>query len=271
VKFFLTGRAVAYYRTGAINTAKRLVAELNARYPLDTWRQASPNDPDSETDRQRIRSYQDALKAAGNVDHLDPDADFGVPADDVLHQDFEYRVPTTAPGVTTISTEQLASMLEHDKPLVIDTMKSSWYRSVPGAVGLAFGGVTGGTFTDSVQERLAQKLRELTGGDTAKPIVASMSRVSTATTSRCASATPATPTSIGTAAAVRRGRWPATPKTRCGRPTGDLISPVPGRRSSASVIPSPARFVLFTQAVEHRLLPALVKHLCVSLDGARPA
>src|SRR5262249_50393157 len=80
--------------------------------------------------------------------------------------------PTTAPGVTTVSTEQFAAILETGKSLVIDTMENSWYRSVPGAVGLVFNGNIHGTFRDTVQQRLEQKLRRLTGGDTAMPIVA---------------------------------------------------------------------------------------------------
>jgi hypothetical protein len=167
----LAARAVAYYRTGDIDTARRLVAELNERYPYITWRTVAPNDPDSETDRQQTRSYQDVLKAAGARDHLDPDADFGVAPDAVLHASYEYRTPTTAPGVTTVGTDQFAAMREEKKPLVIDTMDSSWYWSVPGAVGLDQYGDIGGTFTDKVQTRLEQKLRELTGGDMAKPIV----------------------------------------------------------------------------------------------------
>ena len=63
-------------------------------------------------------------------------------------------------------------MLEAQQPLVIDTLDSSWLRSVPGAVGLDFSGMTHGTFTDAVQKRLEHKLRTLTGGDMAKPIVA---------------------------------------------------------------------------------------------------
>ena len=66
----------------------------------------------------------------------------------------------------------LASMLEAQQPLVIDTLDSSWLRSVPGAVGLDFSGMTHGTFTDAVQKRLEHKLRALTGSDMAKPIVA---------------------------------------------------------------------------------------------------
>jgi len=172
-RLLLGQRAVAYFRTGDVETAKRLAAELNNRFPFHTWRARSPNDPDSGFDLERHRSIQDALKAAGSRDHLDPDTDFGVAPDNVLHEDyFEGKTPTIAPGVTTVNTEQLASMLKTQQPLVIDTLDSSWPRSVPGAVGIEFSGMTHGTFTDAVQKRLEQKLRALTGGDMAKPIVA---------------------------------------------------------------------------------------------------
>jgi class 3 adenylate cyclase/TolB-like protein/Tfp pilus assembly protein PilF len=168
----LGNRVVGHFRMGDVDAAKRLAAELNDRYPFYTWRARFPADPDSEMDRERFRSIQDALKAAGIRDHLDPDADFGVASDDILHEYLEGKTPTTARGVTTVSTEQLAVMLEKERPLVIDTMLYSWYRSVPGAVGLDFRGHTHGTFTDLVQKRLEQKLRTLTDGDMARPIVA---------------------------------------------------------------------------------------------------
>ena len=79
-------QAVAHFRTGDIYTAKRLTAELNDRYPFDTWRGRSPNNPDSETDQKRFQSIQDALKVAGNRDHLDPDVNFGVTPEGVLHE-----------------------------------------------------------------------------------------------------------------------------------------------------------------------------------------
>jgi adenylate cyclase len=172
VEILLGRRVVAYFRIGDVERAKRLAEELNARYPFDTWRERSPNDPDSATDRERFRSIQEALRAAGSRDHLDPDADFGVAPDDALHWELELKTPTTAPGVMTVNTERLAAMLAAEKPLVIDTMYGTWWRSVPGAVGLEFNFNTHGTFTDEVQKRLEQKLRVLTGGDMAKPIVA---------------------------------------------------------------------------------------------------
>jgi TolB-like protein/DNA-binding winged helix-turn-helix (wHTH) protein len=171
-KWLLDRRAVAYFRTGDVETAKRLAAELNARFPFWTWRAHSPDDSYSETQRNRFKRIQEALKAAGGRDHLDPDVDFGVAPDDVLRENFEGKTPTTVPGVTTVNTEQLASMLKTQQPLVIDTMDSFWYRSVPGAVGIDISGHTHGSFTDAVQKRLEQKLRGLTGDDMSKPIVA---------------------------------------------------------------------------------------------------
>jgi adenylate cyclase len=174
-KLLLSLRTAAYFRLGDVKTAERLAAELNERYPFDTWRgffATSPVYPLSEMVREQFRSIQGALKSAGNRDHLDPNVDFGVPPDDVLHEYLENKTPTTAPGVTTVNTEQLMAMLENVKPLVIDTMDASPGRSVPGAVGLYFNGNTHGSFADAAQKRLEQKLRALTGGDMAKPIVA---------------------------------------------------------------------------------------------------
>jgi hypothetical protein len=69
-------------------------------------------------------------------------------------------------------------MLENEKPLVIDTMSLSWHRSVPAAVGLDFRGNTDGTFDDAVQKRLEAKVRELTGGNIERLIVAMSFNVS---------------------------------------------------------------------------------------------
>jgi adenylate cyclase len=170
VRSMLQFRTVAAYRTGDIDTARRLAKELNDQFPFDTWRQHAPDAPESGANREQIQSFQRALKAAGNRDHLDPEEDFGVASDAVLHEEYG-KTPRTAPGVTTISTDQFARMLQNEKPLVIDTMVNSWHSSVPGAVGLDFNGSTHGTFDDAIQRRLEAKVRELTGGDMAKPIV----------------------------------------------------------------------------------------------------
>jgi len=79
-RYLLSQRVVAYFRMGDIENAKQLAVKFNDRYPLGTWRERSPNDPDSATERERFRSISDALKAAGVRDLLDPGADFGVAA-----------------------------------------------------------------------------------------------------------------------------------------------------------------------------------------------
>lgn len=178
VRVMLTLQAAAAYRVGDVDTARRLAKELNDQFRFSTWRANSPDDPESETNQQQTRSLQHALKAAGNRDHLNPEVDFGMAPDNVLHESLVGKTPTTAPGVMTLSTEQLARMLENEKPLVIDTMSSSWHRSVPAAVGLDFRGITDGTFNDAIQKRLEAKMRELTGGNVERPIVAMSFNVS---------------------------------------------------------------------------------------------
>ncbi len=62
-QILLVRQVVGYFRTGNVDMAKRLVAELNDRFPFETWRSRAPNNPGSETDRERFRSIQEALKA----------------------------------------------------------------------------------------------------------------------------------------------------------------------------------------------------------------
>ena len=85
-----------------------------------------------------------------------------------LRQDLAGLTPTTAPGVTTIRTNDLLPLLAQRKPLVIDSAMYSRGRSIPAAIGLRNAGL-GGTFTDAAQHRLNRKI---TGGDLSKPIVA---------------------------------------------------------------------------------------------------
>ena len=119
----------------------------------------------------QIRSYQDGLRLAGERDHADEDADFGVPTDGVLHGDIAGFTPKDAPGARTIRTADLSQFVAEARPVVIDTVSYTWDVSIPGAVGLTFAGLGGG-FTDSAQDHLRSKMRELTGGNLSKPIVA---------------------------------------------------------------------------------------------------
>jgi TolB-like protein/DNA-binding winged helix-turn-helix (wHTH) protein/Flp pilus assembly protein TadD/rhodanese-related sulfurtransferase len=163
--------AAAYARTGRPADAKRALSEGDRLFPYDTVRSHWPDNPSSAVFAEQIRQMQDALRLAGERDHADEDADFNVPADAELRSYFAGLTPTSAPGTKTIHTTELAGFLVEFRPVVIDTVSYSWGRSMPGAIGLKLAGM-GGSFTDTTQDRLRSKMRELTGNDLSRPIVA---------------------------------------------------------------------------------------------------
>jgi TolB-like protein/DNA-binding winged helix-turn-helix (wHTH) protein/Flp pilus assembly protein TadD len=163
--------AAAYVRTGQMEDAKRALAEADRLWPYDTVRGHAPEILTSPVYVEQYRHYQAALRLAGERDHADEDADFGVLADDELHSEATGRTPTSAPGATTIRTPELTRLLAEARPVVIDAVRYFWGLSIPGAVGLQFVGL-GGSFTDEAQDRLLRKVRGLTGGDLNQPVVA---------------------------------------------------------------------------------------------------
>jgi tetratricopeptide (TPR) repeat protein len=162
--------AAAYARAGTDGEARRVLVLANKDWPFDTVRGHWPDDPNRVFAAQ-VRAYQEGLRRAGERDHADEDADFGLPADADLRADYAGRTPATAPGTTTIRTADLPHFLAERKPLVIDPLLYFWGRSLPGAIGLRYAGI-GGALTDEAQERLGRAMSGLTGGDLAKPIVA---------------------------------------------------------------------------------------------------
>ncbi len=117
---------------------------------------------------EQVSRMREGLRLAGVRDHADEDADLGVPPDDVLHTNYVAPTPITVPGARTIHTLDLAALVEQRKPLVLDT--NPWGRSIPGAVGLRGAGV-GGSVSDEFQDRLRQKMQQLTRGDRSVPVV----------------------------------------------------------------------------------------------------
>jgi TolB-like protein len=117
----------------------------------------------------QVSRMRDGLRVAGIRDHADEDADTGVPADEVLHTNYEAPTPSSVPGARIIRTADLAALIEQRKPLVIDT--NPWGGSIPDAVGLWGAGV-GGDTSDEFQARLDRKTQQLTGGDRTAPVVA---------------------------------------------------------------------------------------------------
>jgi TolB-like protein/DNA-binding winged helix-turn-helix (wHTH) protein/tetratricopeptide (TPR) repeat protein len=162
--------AAAYARSGQMEDAKRALAEADRLWPYDTVRGHAPEILTSAVYVEQYRRYQDALRLAGERDHADEDADFGVPADDELHTEAAGRTATSAPGTTTIRTPELTQLLAEARPVVIDPVSNSWGLSIPGAVGLKFAGL-GGSVTDEAQDRLRSKVHDLTVGDLNQPVV----------------------------------------------------------------------------------------------------
>jgi adenylate cyclase len=161
--------AAAYAGTGQSEEAKHYLSEADQIWPYDTVR-GGPNFSKSQVYTKQFERYRDALRLAGEQDHVDEDVDFGAPADGVLHSEVGGRTPREAPGVRTIRTADLVQFLATARPLVVDTVLSSWNRSIPAAVGLQFAGL-GGSFTDEAQDHLRSKMQKLTGGDLRRPIV----------------------------------------------------------------------------------------------------
>ena len=113
--------AAAYARTGQLEEAKRYLSKADQLWPYDTVR-GGPMYFLSSVYAEQFRRYRDALRLAGERDHVDEDVDFGVPADGVLHSEVAGRTPKEATGVRTIRTMDLVPFLARARPLVVDTV-----------------------------------------------------------------------------------------------------------------------------------------------------
>jgi len=142
--------------------AKRLWPTLTARGYPQFRRMGNP------VEIEQIDRIRDGLCTAGIRDHADEDADAGVASDAVLHTDYEAPTPVSVPGARTIRTFDLATMLGERRPLVLDT--THWGGSLPGAVALWGAGIAG-SLSDEYQDRLRQKLQQLTAGNIDTPVV----------------------------------------------------------------------------------------------------
>jgi adenylate cyclase len=163
--------AAAHARLGELDEAHRAVADANRIWPYHTVRSQWPRSSTNSVYIMQVERYQAGLRLAGQRDHADENADFGVAPDNTLHREPAGPTPTTTPGATTIHTSELQQFLADRTPIIIDTASHWWYRSIPGAVALKGAG-WGGSTSDVMQDRLRHKMQELTKGDLSTPIVA---------------------------------------------------------------------------------------------------
>jgi adenylate cyclase len=163
------GIAAAQALAGNAEEARLSGTEAVRHWPTLTARgyfQLPLTNPVATAQFSRLR---DGLRLASIRDHADEDADFGSTSDRVLHTNYEASTPTLVPGAATIRTPDLAALLEQRKPLVVDAMPLS--KSIQGAVGLMGVGI-GGNVSDEFQDRIRQKMTQLTHGDCNVPVVA---------------------------------------------------------------------------------------------------
>jgi TolB-like protein len=163
--------AAAYALSGRLDAAQTALSDAHKLWPFATARMFFPDNPSNVAQVTQIKKIIDAMRLAGLPDHAEESADFGVPADNILHTGLAGFTPTSAPGATVIQTQDLMPFLAQRKPIVIDTVLYSWGRSIPNAIGLTNAGL-GGSISDAAQDRLRRKMQELTNGDPSMPIIA---------------------------------------------------------------------------------------------------
>jgi tetratricopeptide (TPR) repeat protein len=161
--------AAAQALAGRNEEARLSAADAVRLWPTLTARSYYDYKITNPVNAAQVSRMRDGLRLAGIRDHADEDADTGVPADEVLHTNYEAPTPSSVPGARIIRTPDLAALIEQRKPLVIDT--NPWGGSIPDAVGLWGAGI-GGDLSDEFQARLGRKIQQLTGGDRTVPVVA---------------------------------------------------------------------------------------------------
>jgi PQQ-dependent catabolism-associated CXXCW motif protein len=114
--------------------------------------------------------WQQAPLAAAAYDN--ETQDFGVPAANTIRTgNYEAPTPTRIGGAAVITTPRLRDMmLAPKRPILIDVLGGNPTMSLPGAIWLRGAGLGTG-FGDEVQQRLAARLMELTGGDKSRAMV----------------------------------------------------------------------------------------------------
>jgi 3-mercaptopyruvate sulfurtransferase SseA len=115
------------------------------------------------------RRFADDLRRAGLRDHLDEDADSGVPSTGAM-QDFPHPnepTPMSIPGGRMVRTPEVAQMLASQRPLVLTT--STQTPTLPGAIYVNVPPT--GDLHDAWQANLGRLMQELTRGELHRPVI----------------------------------------------------------------------------------------------------
>lgn len=166
--FYHAMMASAYALARHAERAREEVVAANSLWPYLTVRSFLGGSVVNETFAEQIERVRKGVGLAGLRDYVDENEDFGIVPDSRLRTELFGKTPLTAPGAAVIRTPELAAQLHDGRPLVIDASPGN--QTLQGAISVYEAGF-GGTFEDSVQERLRDLMGTLTGGDLSRPIV----------------------------------------------------------------------------------------------------
>jgi adenylate cyclase len=123
----------------------------------------------TQSRRKREQRIGEGLRRAGLRDHLDEDADSGVPSNSDIRafDKVDGPTPMTAPGAKTIRTEEMQHLLSDIRPLILTTTPNN--PSIPGAIRVDI--PYGGSLSDEWQANLRRMVKALMGEGLNRPIV----------------------------------------------------------------------------------------------------
>ncbi|MBP5856757.1 sulfurtransferase [Marivibrio halodurans] len=94
------------------------------------------------------------------------DKDWGINAPDgYMSESYHHPTPMTVPGATTLLTSELLLRVQQPTPpVLVDVLGGDPHPTIPGAAWVKGGGLSGDIFTPEREERFADTLETLTGG-----------------------------------------------------------------------------------------------------------
>jgi adenylate cyclase len=116
-----------------------------------------------------VRRFGEDLRRPGLRDHLDEDADSGVPSTSTMQKFSHLTDPTpmTVPGGRTVRTRDVIDMLATRKPLVLTTTPD--VPTIPSALFIDIPAT--GDLRDRWQDDLGRLMQKLSNGDLHRPII----------------------------------------------------------------------------------------------------
>jgi hypothetical protein len=165
--------AITYVRGKRVDEARQIIvralkADNLREFTVRRWLRGIPRYSSPEN-VARLQRMADDLRLAGLPDHLDETLDSRVASNGEMRDVARMNTPTpmSVPGGQTVTTEDVVALLAKQKPLILSTTGAT--PSIPGTLFVTNGAI--GTLNDEWQQRLGRLMRQLTNGDTERPVL----------------------------------------------------------------------------------------------------